>query len=209
MARALLVLALVLAPSLAHAQESQGRRAANAALYRARRSVAIGPVIGVGGSYAVSAGEAEVPLSLGLELVMLDIPVVPDAELIKDAVIARDVGVVDEFLGDKPRRDRTLEKPKLVVSLEGTYLPRAGSGQIRLGAGVGLWKVTIGPTAAVDFAGDTGIFVGGELAVHLTPGDGVRPRVYDVLVRYDYGATSGTDGADTITIGARLLVDLL
>jgi hypothetical protein len=141
--------------------------------------------------------------------VMFDIPVVPDAELIQDAVIERDVGVVDEFLGDRPRDDHTLEKPKLVVSLEGTYLPRSGSGQVRLGAGIGLWKVTIGPTAAVDFDGANGMFVGGELAVHLTPGDGVRTRVYDVLVRYDYGATSGTDGADAVTVGLRMLVDLI
>jgi hypothetical protein len=205
----IVALVLLLVPALAHADQGQWRRAGNAAIYRARRSIAIGPVLGAGGSYVVSPGDVEAPLSLGLELVMFDIPVVPDADVLTDVVIERDLGVVDEFLGDKPRRDRTLEKPKLVVSLEGIYLPRVGSGQIRLGAGIGLWKVTIGPTAAVDFAGDTGIFVGGELGVHLTPADGVRPRVYDVLVRYDYGATSGTDGADTVTVGVRMLVDLI
>jgi len=60
-----------------------------------------------------------------------------------------------------------------------------------------------------DFAGENGLLVGGELGLHLTPWAGGRASVIDLFVRADFGVTSGTDGADQVTVGTRYLLDLL
>jgi hypothetical protein len=234
----LVVVAALAAERPSFAENPSVREFAEGTVRRARRAVAIGPTVGAAGSYAPSPGDADAPLSAGLELVYFAIPVVPDlremiverakarlTERVADIVargepppdgdelerMAREIAleVKAEILGLHARRDRTLEKPRFAVALEGTYLPRAKAGQIRLTAALGISKVTVGPTLVADFAGGNGLFVGAEVAVHLTPWAGPRANVVDVFIRGDYGITDGTDGADQVGLGVRFLLDVI
>ncbi len=245
MLRAGLVLSILVATLVAvapaHAQTPTARQFAEGAVSRARRSIAIGPLVGAGIAYAPSPGDVDVPLSFGLGAAWFKVKVVPSPSMIqamiiersKDKVAERVEGMIArgepapdseelarigrevldevkaEILGYHQVRGKTLERPRLTVALEGTYLPRAGGGQVRATIGIGINRFTIGPTLAGHFAGPNGLYVGGEVAVHLTPRQGPRPPVIDLYVRYDYGATSGTKGADQLGLGMRVMLDLI
>ena len=118
-------------------------------------------------------------------------------------------GVRAEVLGQRPYPGRTLERPRFSLALEGAYLPRAGAWQARATFGIGIKVLTIGPTIAGYFGDARGLYLGGELAAHLTPRPRPRSHVIDVFLRVDGGVTSATEEAHQVGLGLRLLLDLI
>lgn len=118
-----------------------------------------------------------------------------------------------EVLGTLSTRAKTMEKPRLAIDLELARVIATDQGAwlLRTGAGVGIWKLTIGPTLAWSFVeGDgDGLFVGGELAVRFLPGKGPRSLVIDVFLRADFGVTENVDDVTFVGAGARALVDII
>ncbi len=229
---------LGLVSSAAHAEEpASGAQFARGVADRARRAISIGPMVGAGFAYAPSTEHLDVPVTFGLGLVLFDIPVAPGPraieEMVKTRVKAKVTAAITsgapapdpqalarlaaevlaevkaEVLGQRPYTGRTLERPRLSLALEGAYQPRASAWQVRATFGYGISRVTIGPTIARNFAGANGLYLGGELAAHLTPRPGPRSHVVDVFLRADFGVTSNADGAHQVGAGLRLLLDLI
>lgn len=114
-----------------------------------------------------------------------------------------------EILGEQGRPARTLEKPRLAVTLEGARLLRADAWQVRAVAALGIWKVTLGPAITGHLGAADGLLLGGELGVHLTPWKGVRSPVVDLYLRAELGVTDAVSEADLITLGTRFVLDLI
>jgi hypothetical protein len=200
------------------AQES-----ARAAVQRQRRSIALGPTVGIGAAWAPGLDEVDAPLTFGLAFRKFDIPWLPEPSDVKDLVIDRvleggdakdmvkDVAgeLVGRVTGRRPRPPKTLEKPKLAITVEGARLLDSGAWQVRAAVGFGISKVTIGPALSGTFGDADGLLLGGELAVHLTPWKGVRSPVVDVYLRGELGVTSQVGDGDLITLGGRFLLDLI
>lgn len=117
--------------------------------------------------------------------------------------------VRDEIIADFYAPPRVLEPPRLAADLEVARLLDGAAWQLRAGVGLGLKVVTVGPTVALLFGGDVGLALGGELAVHLLPGDGPRSLVVDLYLRGDLAVTDRGARADVVSLGARLVVDIL
>lgn len=114
-----------------------------------------------------------------------------------------------EVLGELSVRPKVLEKPRLAFVVEGAYFTTSEAWQLRTTVGVGISKVTIGPTLAVHLGDANGVLVGGELALHLLPKKSPRSPVIDLFLRADLGVTDGTAEADQVTLGARFLLDII
>jgi hypothetical protein len=114
-----------------------------------------------------------------------------------------------EILGERAPRPRLLEKPRFVLDLEGVYLFRSGNVQVRTTVGLGISVVTIGVTAVVGFGDGASFWVGPELGVRLLPGKGVRAPVVNVFLRADFSTTDREVRGDFLTLGARVLLDLI
>ena len=175
---------------------------ARAAAHYARRSIAVGPWIGASAAYALEPEYLDTPISFGVALLVFR--VVPDP-----ADAFRDRANLAAQLAGRPRRDRVVEKPSVVLSLEGAYFPRAGDWQGRLSAGYGLRVITLSISLAGHFGDANWLYSGLEAAVHLTPRQGPRSPVVDVFARFDYGVTSATEDAHQLGGGLRVLLDLI
>jgi hypothetical protein len=221
---ALLLLALAATERPAHADTGDFvQSTARAAVQRTRRSIALGPIVGAGGAYAIGPDQADAPLTFGLAYRKFDIPWLPDSKEIKDRVIDRaleggdvedmvkDVAgeLMGEVSGRRPRPPKTLEKPKMAITLEGVSFLDSGEWQVRGAIGFGVSKVTIGPAFSGHLGDLDGLLLGGELAVHLTPWDGVRSPVVDVFLRGELGVTSQVEDVDLVGLGVRFLYDLI
>src|SRR5262245_23755024 len=92
------------------------------------------------------------------------------------AELARKVfeDVKAEITAELAVQPKLLEKPRLSLAVEATRLFRSEAWQTRLVAGIGIKVVTIGPTLGAHFGAANDFFLGGEIAAHLTPGDGPR-----------------------------------
>jgi hypothetical protein len=162
------------------------------ALRRARRSVSVGPTVGLSTTAILQPGDVDAALSFGLGLELFDVPVMPSMEAIQELVKDRvkteakdrmkqvfagrqpDPVEVDqlvaqiyadvrkEILGLDNVRPRTFEKPELSVALEANRLFRADRWLGRARLGIGVWKLTLGLTSAVG---------------HVCRGDGCDDRV--------------------------------
>jgi len=204
----------------------------NSTLTRARRAVALGPTVGAAAVIAPSPGDGDGAISFGLEVNLFKVPVVPDIGTIRELIqerfkarlkerllhlqkpddtMVRQVyeDVKAEVLGELNVRPQTWENPQLSVGLEGAYLFRAESWQVRGIIGVGISKFTIGPTLTVFAApGFTDFLLGGELGIHLLPTDSPRSPVIDVFIRAEFPTAQDQDTTQ-IGIGARLQLDLI
>ncbi len=209
------------------------------AVDRTRRRIAIGPMIGVGSAYTIDNGEADIPFSFGIGLALFQIPIFPEPEEIKvlvmDEIKARvairleDIAaqglpvpgvaeiqsitkdITEQLIRDyiRKRRHHTLEKPQLAVALEEVRMPGGGTWITRLTAGFPIWKLTIGPSILGALGDVQGAYLGGELAVHLTPRDSPRSPVIDFYVRGDVGVAGGAKDADMLWFGMRLMLDII
>lgn len=196
---------------------------ARAAVQRTRRSIALGPTIGIGGGYLLGPDQADAPLTFGLAFRKFDIPWMPDSKDVQRMIIDRareggdvtdmieDVGgqLIGELTGRRPRPPKTLEKPKLAITLEGARLLDAKDWQVRAAVGFGISKITLGPALTGHIGDVDGLMVGGELAMHLTPWKGVRSPVVDLYLRGELGVTSQVEDVDIVSVGTRFLYDLI
>lgn len=234
------ILVAVIAAERPARADNEVRLAVDGAVSRARRKVAIGPMIGVGAAYSTGGTELDVPISFGIGFDLFKVPVIPSTDDIKAVItqtVEKRVGqriedmiargepppsaaetasmaeeilqqLKDEYLGKRPR-DRKLEKPQLAIALEEVRLPRAGAWMTRLTIGVGISKFTIGPSITGSLGDVRGAYLGGELAIHLTPRSGPRSPVIDVLLRADWGLSGGAREHDLFTFGVRAMLDLI
>lgn len=204
-------------------------------VHRARRAVALGPTVGAALGLGGDAPEAAVAVGLGLELFAVPVapglatlralarerakallaeqlaalargePPAPDALARLAAQVWQDA--VRELLGQRRRRGKLLERPRLSLAFEVGRLLEAGAWSTRLRAGVGVWKLTVGGSAATVFTDPVRVHVGPELVVHLLPSRSPRSPVIDVFLRADLGVRDGD--ANLYGVGARLLLDLI
>jgi hypothetical protein len=221
-------------------EKGKVRLAVEGAVARTRRKIAIGPQVGVGGSFTPGSSDLDVPITFGIGLRLFKIPVIPTASEIQSIIlhtvkkrlavrvedmisrgepppsaseleaIAKEIKaeLEDRYLGKRPR-GRTLEKPQLAVTLEEVHLPSAGAWMTRLTIGLPVSKVTIGPSITGSLGDIKGLYLGGELALHLTPKRGPRSPVIDIFLRGDWGATGGARDHDLLALGLRVMLDLI
>lgn len=121
----------------------------------------------------------------------------------KEALVALEAEVFGQRLNPK-----LIEKPSFALDLEGAYLGSSGEWHLRATAGIGLSKITIGPTIAGQISGDSVLYVGPQVDLRLLPGKGPRSPVIDLFLRLDF-AVSDRSRADVFTGGARILLDII
>jgi hypothetical protein len=194
-----------------------------AAVQRTRRSLALGPTVGVAGAYVIGPDQADAPVTFGIAFRKFHIPWLPERDDVKKMIIDRakeggdltdmvtDVGgqLLGEVTGRRPRPPKTLEKPKLAITVEGARLLDSGDWQVRAAVGFGISKVTLGPALSGHIGDVDGLLIGGELAMHLTPWKGVRSPVVDVYLRGELGVTNQVEDVDIVSLGTRFLYDLI
>jgi hypothetical protein len=215
-----------------------GLQVVKGAIDRTRRGIAIGPEVGYAGGSDLD-GHGMQGVSFGIGLYTFDVPTAFDLQgIIAAKIRARvedrvkqivasggappaDLGVLAqevtadvkaEVMGQKVERRHAFEKPAWKVVLEGTKLVSAGGGfQTRFVVGKGIRHTSYGLGVAVQRANsDTAVFLGPEIAFHLTPIGEQRTPVLDLLVRGELGlGSSASDRPFVIAVGARVLVDLL
>lgn len=207
-------------------------------LRRLRRGVAFGPRLSAAGLYGPKMSPPfDAQIGVGLALYTFAVPftfevqqVVVErvrARLISHARSLVDQGktpsrddllsegrnifqqVLDEVIGQHQRRDRTLEKPRFGLSLEGAYQPGAGAGLLRLTPTVPLAPLSLGLTLAAHFASNPTMFVGGEASVRITPADGPRPTVYEPFTRFEVPTFQRDLYGWQWTFGVRALLDVI
>lgn len=204
---------------------------------RARRATTFGPT--VGGGVALFDGEVDAPVTVGLAVGTYKIPIGPSTELIKDVIRARVKarliarintgagqapppeaelkqlaleivdGVKAEIFGEMGIRARRLERPRLLVYLEGGHWPLAAGWHGRLSVLVGAGRTALGFTVGLQydrsFEHSFGVLLGGELALPIQLSTGPRSHPLLLFVRGE----AGTDGTDNLTFGARMMLDLI
>ncbi len=221
--------------ALAFAQNIPWQRIGMSALDRARRSVALGPYVGLAGTNGKNQ-DLDTALSFGLGLSRFAIPIAPDrAEIegvLKDRFvklflekldqalqgnldgsnvnpkqIARDVwnDVLQGYL--KGRRHRMLEDPGFRIHVEGTRLFAADAWQARATVGAGIAGVAVGLSFGGEFGDANYAFLGLEAAKPLVFGK-ARTPVVDIYGRVDRGFGEGHNDL-SFSVGARLLLDVL
>lgn len=152
---------------------------AKGTLRRARRSIAIGPTVGLWSGAIIQPGDTDVALTFGIGIEAFKVPVVPDMETLKTLVMERVKAevksrVFDVFKGRQPEpfeaeqfvrqvyadvraeilglenvRAKTIERPKYTVAFEANRLFGAERWMGRTRVGIGVWKVTVGLSASV------------------------------------------------------------
>jgi hypothetical protein len=203
-----------------------------------RRAIAIGPTIGGFSTYGLEGGELGGGLSFGLELEVFKTPVPtpgrlrelvkekteaklkviirdrfggvrPDAETLKR--LAREIAleVKAEVVADLRATPPVLQKPRLGILLEANYLFGPADWLVRLGLGIGVGPVSIGPTLSGRFGDETVARLGGELAIHLLPTRSPRSPALDLFLRGDFELHARDTNDDQISLGVRLLLDLI
>jgi hypothetical protein len=152
---------------------------AKGAFRRARRSVSIGPTLGLAGGGAPYDGRGEGMLSFGLGFEKFKVPILPSfsnlKELVKERakaklkeqVIARFKGqepapldleamakeawleAIEEIMGIKDLRAKRMEKPQFSFAIEVNRYFESEAWAPRLRVGVGVWKLTLAVTTAL------------------------------------------------------------
>ncbi|MDX2091404.1 MAG: hypothetical protein SFX73_26325 [Kofleriaceae bacterium] len=233
MKHATIVLVLLLATRPARAEvfaeaEQLARDAADTAIDRVRRGLAIGPEVGYFGGMT-EAGDAQAGLSFGLALYSFRMPSlqrqVLDAarervgtrlkELVRTGRITNAGAIPAEVLADVKRevaeelRPRTFERPRMKIVVEGALLHAQRGFQARALFGYGLGYLTLGAAAGLQQINDlTMVMAGPEVSVHLTPVGKVRTPVVDLFVRSDFAAGEG-ERMVAFVGGARVALDIL
>lgn len=154
-------------------------RVAMGALRRARRSISVGPTVGLWSAAFIDPGNIDAALTFGVGLEMFDVPVMPDIETLQDLITNRAkaeakqriaqvfqgrqpdpvevnqivaqvyADVRKEVLGLDNVRPRTMERPTFSFALEANRLFAADRWMGRLRAGIGIWRFTLGGSFAV------------------------------------------------------------
>jgi len=203
-----------------------------------RRSVAFGPTFGGFSTIATSGGDLGGGISFGLELELFQgtIPTPEEVKAIaKEKALQKLAQVIrDRFAGQTPdaatqrqllrelaeeikqevlavlrARPRVLERPRLSIPIEASYLFGSADWLGRLGIAVGFGRVSLGPSFSVRFGDDTVARLGAELSIHLLPTPSPRSPVFDVFLRGDFELHQRATHDDQIVLGVRALLDLI
>lgn len=215
------------------------KKVALATVSRARRMVAVGPLVGAAPSYLVTSDSDQLQLdftsSFGLGLYLWAVPLLPSSQWIVDAVKDRVKERIKETIlhgGPPPGRDdleqlvqevwaelkaqllegargRLAEKPIGKLVFEASYLARNGAWEARTTAGVGVKFITVGITFAGTFRDHKAASLGPELAFHLTLGKGPRSHVVDLFARVDIYVNNREYFGEQVALGARFMLDLI
>jgi hypothetical protein len=215
------------------------KQAALATVSRARRMVAVGPLVGAAPSYLITDHADQLHVdgtaSFGLGLYLWKVPLLPSTDWIVDALKARVMERIKQTIlhGQPPpgandveqlvrevweelkaqvlegARGSIAERPLGKLVFEAGYLVRGGAWEARTTAGVGVKWITVGITFAGAFREHKAASLGPELAFHLTLGKGPRSHVVDMFVRADIFVNNRQYFGEQVGLGARFLLDLL
>jgi hypothetical protein len=211
-----------------------GAKFSFAAVNRVRRSIALGPLLGVyGGTSIVPTQDFGSGVTFGMALYTFHIPSILDIDKLLEeqlevavkAEAARIVaeGGVPDFKAiakkayESLKEDlvgkihpRTLEKPKLGIVIEGVAQFKPGNALgARLSLMYGVGPASLGLGAGFLRGGNnTSAYVGPELSVRLTPIGKSWTPVFDLYARFDIGFDEG-ERPYLITVGGRALLDLI
>ena len=203
-----------------------------------RRAIALGPTLGGFSAYAPSASDLDGGLSFGLELEIfktwLPTPaklrevaqqklqeklvaiirdrfggVRPDAATMKRLARELAAEVKAEVLAGLRAKPPLLERPRLAILVEANYLAGSSDWLPRLGLALGLGPVSLGPTFSFRFGDDFVARLGGELSIHLLPTKSPRSPVLDVFLRGDFELHARATNDDQISLGVRVLLDII
>ncbi len=105
--------------------------------------------------------------------------------------------------------DTLLPSPKFGLWLAMARLPRSEAWQVRLGTGVGLSKLTLGPTLSVHTASPRSVALGLEATVNAHVGRGPRPWHLQAFARYEWFLLSHAAFGHQGAVGLRCVFDLL
>jgi hypothetical protein len=163
----------------AHAEAPSIETVARGTLRRARRSISIGPTIGLWTAAIIDAEDIDAALTFGIGIEAFKVPVLPSMETVKALItervkaqlkdrikeafksgtmtpvdldqLARQVyaDVRDEVLGLKNVRAKTMERPRYTIGFEANRLFGAERWLGRTRVGIGVWKFTLGLSASV------------------------------------------------------------
>jgi hypothetical protein len=214
---------------------------------RARRAISIGPTIGLWSAAIIDPGDIDAALTVGIGVEMFKVPVLPDMQTVKtlinervkaqlkdrvkaafqghpvepmalDALAAEVYAEVrDEILGVRDVRGKTMERPRYSIGFEANRVFGAERWLGRTRVGIGVWKLTLGISAAVGRVCrgptcDDGIkfFSGPEVVVHFLTSKKPRASVVDAFMRFDFQVSGrGTvETYDQLVLGGRFLLDV-
>jgi hypothetical protein len=235
---ALVAAALLVAPTTARADDEAAlaQQIVKKGLRAAKRSVAIGPTLGMASTFAPVHADFDGALSVGMELELyrsrLSIRGVQDLvrakvkhrikELVRAqiasghrphrhelAALARQAyeDVKAELLAELDTPLPAVRPPRGDFALEASYLFGSGDWIARLGFAAGLGPFAIGPTFSVRLGDATVARLGGEIAMHVTPGRSEQ-TVLDLFVRGDFELHARDRNDDQVVVGMRVLRDV-
>ncbi|HEY5945890.1 MAG TPA: hypothetical protein VIV40_10390 [Kofleriaceae bacterium] len=231
----------------AQAQQPSLETVARGTFRRARRAISIGPTVGLWTAAIIDPGNIDAALTFGIGFETFKVPVIPSMETLqtminervkaqlKDRVaqvfkgqppdpIALDALVLQvydevrkEILGLENVRAKTMERPQFTVGFEANRLFGAERWIGRTRVGIGVWKFTLGLSAAVGRVCrggtcDDGVkgFIGPEVVLHFLTSKNPRASVVDAFLRADFQANGrGVETYDQLVVGARFLLDLI
>jgi hypothetical protein len=212
---------------------------AKGTLRRARRAISVGPTVGywVGSVPAQDTYEQAITFGLGIEI--FKVPILPEPEEIKALILERvkakvKAQILDRLAGRQPEpleleamakgiyqevraevlglentRAKTMERPRFNIALEANRAFHDDAWMARLRGGIGIWKFTLGLSAAVAFPDRVKAYVGPELVLHFLISDKPRASVVDVFLRADLELRFRETNSDQMVLGARFLLDAI
>jgi hypothetical protein len=218
-----------------------GRFAAEVAkrsLKRTRRSVTLGPIVGVAPGVTVDDGELDAQLSFGVGLLRYDIPLFPTPSRMKDILLGRARVVFEERVkaalvgggpltdDDKKRiaretweeikaefllemRPRRLEKPSFELMVEVLHAFDAEAWDVRATAGFGVGPVYLAAGTSLQYDEGAALVIPLEISKPVLLSKGLRAPVINAFVRYELAATDREARTDRVFVGARFMLDVL
>lgn len=203
-----------------------------------RRKVALGPTLGVFSAYTPYYAELHGGLSFGLELELFRTWVPAPTQLlevVQQKMVEKLAAVIrDKFGGVRPdaatvkrltkelagevtaevraelrANPPLLERPLLSIFIEANYLLGTADWIPRIGGSFGIGPVSFGPTLSVRFGDDYVARLGGEISIHLLPTKSPRSPVLDLLLRGDFELHRRSSNDDQISLGVRVLFDII
>ena len=222
-------------------------RAFNRAVRRARRAISLGPTVGLLSTAFIAPENIDAALTFGMGLETFKVPVYPELDDLQEVIVERVKAQAKEraqelFAGKRPdlatlkqmvneiyqdvrkeviavdqRKPQTMELPMFTIGVEANRLFAADRWLGRVRGGVGIWRFTLGASAAVgrvcrgDGCDDrVKLFAGPEVTVHFLTSKNPRASVIDTFLRGDFQTTGRSAMTyDQVVLGARFLVDLI
>jgi hypothetical protein len=207
------------------------------ALRRTRRSLVLGPFVGIAPGASIDPFEGDIRLSFGVALYHLDIPPIPSPQRLVDILKSR---ARERFLselarvstggaiGDQAARDladqvwedikaefllehrpRRFEKPSFAILAEVEHLFGADAWELGALLAFGLGPVYFGAGPVGHFDGGADLYTAIELGLPIMLSRSLRTPLAHLFVRGDIATTDRDERADRLFGGVRLALDIL